>query len=342
MLKKASQLTLVLVIFVGGYFMFDRVVPPQFAMGSINASSTTLTSSGYREWTVSANACQTSIAVWGGGGGGATGASGQGGGGGGGGGFASSTITTTPGQIIRMFIAPSTALEVSAASTTASTTAPTMIAGASGGKALLAAVGAEGGKGNVGDVAANGGNGGSATTGTGDESGGGGGAGGPGGVGGNGGSCTSSTVGCGGGGGNGGGNGTDNTVTPGAAGTNGGIGGTGDDGATAATVGADGTYGGGGGGGPSPFHGGSVSSSSPGGGITFGPVFGAAERRGVPPCGGRGAPPSWRRSKNCCPGSPRKSGSRSASAIRPRCAGSAGPPGTASMRGWPSGPVTMR
>jgi len=223
------------------------------------------TTPGYTEWTVPASVYSLDVACWGAGGGGATGATGQGGGGGGGGGFASSTQSVSPSDTIRIYVAPSTALEVSGATSTASTTAPTRIVGASGGQALLAAIGGLGGRGSVGSITANGGDGGDATTGTGDESGGGGGAGGWAGAGGAGGDCTSTTVGCGGGGGNGGGAGGTNAVTAGTAGSNAGAGGTGDDGTTAATNGGDGSHGGGGGGGGDDGRAG-ANGGTPGGG----------------------------------------------------------------------------
>src|SRR3990167_9757442 len=128
-LKTLTALLTSLLTFVG---ILSPIPVEEIKLGGITASSTTITTSGYREVIVSVNACQTIIAAWGAGGGGATGANGQGGGGGGGGAFASSTITTTPGQILRLFVAASTALEVSGATTSASTTVPTLIVGASG------------------------------------------------------------------------------------------------------------------------------------------------------------------------------------------------------------------
>ncbi len=223
-------------IAVGAFFFYSpRTQTFQPSFGSITASSTTFTATGYRTYVVSANACTTDIAAWGAGGGGADGATNQGGGGGGGGAFASSTITTTPGTTIRLFIAAGTATEVSGTSTTASTTAPAMIVSADGGRALSAAVGAAGGLASLstGITTANGGDGGSGETGTGDESGGGGGAAGPHGAG-----ITAASVG-----------GADTTGTPGGKGDNnlGGTGGTATEGACG--NGSSNANGGGGGGG---------------------------------------------------------------------------------------------
>ena len=85
-MKKANLVIIGSTVLALAWIIFNQAPePPRVVLGSIVASSTTITVSGYRTVVVSANACETSFAAWGAGGGGATGATNQGGGGVGGG-----------------------------------------------------------------------------------------------------------------------------------------------------------------------------------------------------------------------------------------------------------------
>lgn len=233
---------------------------------------------GYWQWTVPTSVSSVDIACWGGGGGAGDGTS-TGGGGGGAGAFASSTASVSAGDIIRLFVGAGGSRATVAntkgnagATSTASTTAPTLLVSAApgwgGGNGSSAdTIGGVGGSiaSSTGTVVQSGGNGGGGLN-TGDAGGAGGGAGGPHGNGGNGGAANSGDGG-GGGGANGGSNGTSGAAGGGAS-TNGGAGGHGDANGSNALGGRDGyghaNGGGGGGGGDDLDTGGN--GGAPGGG----------------------------------------------------------------------------